>query len=211
MKDTWKDYFTFNKKQRNGILVLLSFIALLLIYLFIADYFPASNKPVDFTSFKTELAKAGIKAPASNEKNNIAVPFTDINSADTSLLMKLPKMTSYCARMIVGYRKKLGGYYRVKQLSEVWGMDSTMFKALASKVWADTSSLHKIDINTADVKQLAYHPYIKYYLAKAIVNYREQHGLFTSLSDLHKMAAIDDTTYFKIVPYLTVGSNSLTP
>jgi len=115
-------------------------------------------------------------------------------------------MTSYCAGMIVRYRKKLGGYYSIKQLKEVWGMDSVIFNGLLNKVWADTELVHKININTVDSKLLGYHPYIRYYLAKAIVNYRDEHGLFPTLSALHKMAAIDDSTYSRIVPYLTVGN-----
>lgn len=207
MKDAWKDFFSFNKRQRSGIAMLLSCIALLLIYLFIADYFPASSNPVDFSSFKADLEKAGIKSSVINEKGPVSSTQIDINSADTNLLMTLPKMTSYCAGMIVKYRKKLGGYYNTKQLTEVWGLDSSIFSALSSKVFIDTASVNKININTADVKQLAYHPYIKYYLAKAIVNYREQHGLFLSMSALHKLVAIDDSTYSKIVPYLTIGKN----
>ena len=206
MKDTWKEYFSFNKQQRNGILLLLAFIILLISYLFIADYFPSKNNPVDFSSFRNEIQNAGIKSPVSNEKGNASVRLIDINSADTEDLMTLPKMTSYCASMIVRYRKKLGGYYSIKQLKEVWGMDSSMFKALAAKVKTDSAALHKININSADIKQLAFHPYIRYYLAKAIVNYRDEHGLFASLAALHKMAAIDDSTYAKIVPYLTVGN-----
>ncbi|HTB31455.1 MAG TPA: helix-hairpin-helix domain-containing protein [Bacteroidia bacterium] len=206
MKDTWKEYFSFNKQQRNGILLLLAFIILLIVYLFIADYFPSKNNPVDFSSFKNEIQNSGIKSPVSNEKGNASVRLIDINSADTEDLMTLPKMTSYCASMIVRYRKKLGGYYSIKQLKEVWGMDSSMFKALAAKVKTDSAALHKININSADIKQLAFHPYIRYYLAKAIVNYRDEHGLFASLAALHKMAAIDDSTYAKIVPYLTVGN-----
>jgi DNA uptake protein ComE-like DNA-binding protein len=205
MKDTWKDYFSFNKRQRNGIIALLSFIAILLLYLFIADYLPSSTKPVDFSSFKAELEKSGIKSSIITGKGNIGSSQIDINSADTNTLMTLPKMTSYCARMIVRYRKKLGGYYSTNQLTEVWGMDSAILKALLNKVWADSIYVHKININAADIKELAYHPYIKYYLAKAIVNYREQHGLFASLAALHKMAAIDDSTYLRIIPYLTVS------
>jgi DNA uptake protein ComE-like DNA-binding protein len=206
MKGEWKDYFSFNKKQRNGITVIVLFIALLLVYIFMADYFPPTTKPIDFSSFKAELKNAGIKSSAINTKENASTSQIDINSADTNVLMTLPKMTSYCAAMVVRYRKKLGGYYSTKQLTEVWGMDSTMFKAMLNKVRTDSGLVNKININTADEKQLAYHPYIKYYLAKAIVNYREEHGLFASLSALHKMAAIDDSTYSRIVPYLTVGN-----
>jgi DNA uptake protein ComE-like DNA-binding protein len=85
-------------------------------------------------------------------------------------------------------------------------MDSVIYKTMANKVWADTGLVHKININDADIKQLAYQPYIRYYLAKAIVNFRQEHGLFSSLGDLHKMVAIDDSTYSKIIPYLTVDN-----
>ncbi len=186
-------------------MVLLAIIGTLVIYLFISDYFPATIKPQDFAAFKTELEKAGIKSSGTNFKGNNAHSSIDINSADTALLMTLPKMTSYCAGMIVKYRKKLGGYCSTRQLKEVWGMDSVMFNAEINKVWADTGLVHKVNVNTADIKQLGYHPYIKYYLAKAIVNYREEHGLFASLKSLHNMAAIDDSTYNRIVPYLMVG------
>jgi DNA uptake protein ComE-like DNA-binding protein len=205
MKDTWKDYFSFNKRQRNGILVLMSFITVMVIYLFISDYFPSSTKPLDFTPFKTELENSGIKSSSDKVVGGIATSRIDINSADTSILMTLPKMTSYCAGMIVRYRKKLGGYYSTKQLMEVWGMDSILFKTIIYKVWADTGLVHKININSSGIKQLGFHPYIHYYLAKAIVNYRGEHGLFTSLSSLHRMAAIDDSTFTRIVPYLTVS------
>ncbi len=204
MKDTWKDYFAFNKRQRNGILVLVSLIALLIIFLFISDYSPSSGTSADFSSFKNELEKAGIKSDTSKNKITSLI---DINTADTTELMTLPKMTSYCASMIVRYRKKLGGYYTTAQLKEVWGMDSSIYNAVIDKVWSDSRYVHRLNINTADIKQLGYHPYIKYYLAKAIVNYREQHGPYAGLMDLHQMAAFDSATLTKIMPYLTMGDN----
>ncbi len=201
IKDFWKDYFAFNKRQRNGILVLLFLILLLIIFLFLSDYLPSSNAKIDFSEFKSELNKAEAK-PSTQHSANALI---DINSADTAELLALPKMTSYCAGMIVRYRKKLGGYYSTTQLKEVWGMDTAIFNAEIAKVRADTGLVTKLDINTASIKQLGYHPYIRYYLAKAIVNYREEHGPFKAVSDLHKMAAVNDSTFSKIEPYLKVG------
>ncbi len=206
MKYSWKDYFSFNKAQRNGILVLVSLVAVLLVVLFITDYFPPSTKPVDFSAFKAELENAGINTSSSKISSRISASGIDINSADTTVLMTIKGMTPYCAGKIVKYRKKLGGYYSTIQLKEVWGMDSVLYKGVIDKTWTDTGLVLKININTADEKQLAYHPYIRYYLAKAIVNYRKEHGLFASVSALHQMAAIDDSTYNRIVPYLTVGN-----
>lgn len=55
MKQFIRDYLTFNKRERNGILVLLSIITLLLIYLNISDKFIQSEK-VDFTKFEKQIA-----------------------------------------------------------------------------------------------------------------------------------------------------------
>ncbi|MBD0333717.1 MAG: helix-hairpin-helix domain-containing protein [Chitinophagaceae bacterium] len=48
------------------------------------------------------------------------------------------------------------------------------------------------------------HPYIKWNLANVIVEYRNQHGAFKSLDDLKNIAAIDETTFKKILPYLSL-------
>lgn len=55
MKQFIRDYLTFNKRERNGIIVLLSVISLLLIYLNISDKFITPEK-VDFSKFEQEIA-----------------------------------------------------------------------------------------------------------------------------------------------------------
>jgi DNA uptake protein ComE-like DNA-binding protein len=48
------------------------------------------------------------------------------------------------------------------------------------------------------------HPYIEYYLAKSIVNYREQKGKYTNVEDIKKAVHFYDELYQKIEPYLSV-------
>jgi DNA uptake protein ComE-like DNA-binding protein len=55
MKQFIRDYLTFNKRERNGIIILLSIITLLLIYLNVSDVFRTPEK-VDFTKFEQEIA-----------------------------------------------------------------------------------------------------------------------------------------------------------
>ena len=55
MKQFIRDYLTFNKRERNGIIVLLSIISLLLIYLNISNTFITPEK-VDFSKFEQEIA-----------------------------------------------------------------------------------------------------------------------------------------------------------
>lgn len=54
MKQFLRDYFTFNRRERRGILFLLIIIALLLIYLSVSNYFFREEKH-DFSSFEKEI------------------------------------------------------------------------------------------------------------------------------------------------------------
>ena len=48
------------------------------------------------------------------------------------------------------------------------------------------------------------HPYLKWNLANAIVEYRNQHGNFSSLEGLKKITLINDEVFEKIKSYLTL-------
>ncbi|QLH33910.1 MAG: helix-hairpin-helix domain-containing protein [Cyclobacteriaceae bacterium] len=60
-------------------------------------------------------------------------------------------------------------------------------------------------MNQASIKELSSHPYINYTLAKAITTYRFQHGKFTTVDEVKKIAWVDETFYTKIVPYLSLN------
>ena len=98
----------------------------------------------------------------------------------------------------------MGGFYKVEQLKEVYGIDSNRFEMISKYFVVDQNNIKKININTADVKTIAKHPYIEYHAAKNIVNYREQHGFYTSVADIKKAVRFYDELYQKIVPYLTI-------
>lgn len=59
MKQFLRDYFTFNRRERNGVFILLSIILLLILYLFLSDYFynhfSIENK-IDFSKFEKEIS-----------------------------------------------------------------------------------------------------------------------------------------------------------
>ncbi|MCW3103012.1 MAG: uptake protein [Bacteroidetes bacterium] len=54
MKQVFRDYLTFNKRERNGVVVLLGIITLLLVWLTISDKFHETKK-VDISRFMREL------------------------------------------------------------------------------------------------------------------------------------------------------------
>ena len=104
----------------------------------------------------------------------------DIAVADTTQLKKIPGIGSGIAREIVTYRKKLGGFYTVNQLKEIRHVTPDMLKWF--EVRADT--IIKLPINRAGLDRLRSHPYLNFYQAKVIIEYRRKRGKIKSLSQL---------------------------
>jgi len=195
----WKDYFSFNKRQRNGILVLLFLIGAMLTWLFVSDHLSPSHGNIDFSKFKADLKNDNSDVRGSRSPVNI-----ELNSANFKLLESNEKLAPY-AHEIMDYREKLGGFVAKEQLRELHKMDTAAYNSICSYITIDTTQVHKLKLNSTTIKELGRHPYIGYYLAQAIVNYRIQHGDYKKLRDLLKNVAVDEATFFKISPYLSVN------
>lgn len=125
-----------------------------------------------------------------------------INSADTSAFIALPGIGQKLAGRIVNFRKLLGGFYSVDQISEVYGLSDSVFQQIKPFLECQSGDIKKININTADIIELKAHPYIKYQLANAVIRYRTQHGRFEGAKDLKKVHLISDDLLKKLEPYI---------
>jgi competence protein ComEA len=128
----------------------------------------------------------------------------DVNHADTAAFIALPGIGSKLANRIVNYREKLGGFYKVEQIKETFGLQDSTFQKIKDRLVLSTKAVTQININTATMEELKAHPYLKQNLAKVIFNYRTQHGNYQTLTDLKKIMIIDEETFAKISPYLTI-------
>jgi competence ComEA-like helix-hairpin-helix protein len=63
---------------------------------------------------------------------------------------------------------------------------------------------NKLAINHCSEQELARHPYLRTKLARAIVNYRLQHGDFSSIDDLKKINIMEEKIFLRIEPYITL-------
>ena len=122
----------------------------------------------------------------------------NINTADTLLLTELPLIGPGRARMIYKYREALGGFHEIKQLLEVYTIDSSTLMIVEPYIEIDSGSLRKININSENIK----HPYITKQMAKVIDSYRKQHGDFTHITELKHISLMTDQIYTKLVPYV---------
>ncbi len=131
-------------------------------------------------------------------------PLIDINQADTLAFISLPGIGSKLANRIVNFRDKLGGFYSVQQVGETFGLPDSTFQLIKPRLQCEPPALQKININTADINRLKQHPYIRWNVANAIVQYRQQHGAFHSPEDLQQIVLITPELYQKMAAYVTV-------
>ena len=129
----------------------------------------------------------------------------NLNSADTLELQRLKGIGPSFARRIVGYRNRLGGYVNPKQLLEVFGVDSVLYKRIRGHLLVKTDSIKAIDLNTATFKDLMRHPYFPYDLTRSLVLYRQKNKVFRSLNELRSVQGMNDSLFLKIRPYVCLG------
>lgn len=191
-----KEYFSFSKSERNGIIILLILILLTITATYSISYFiPQTNYHIDASQFRDEILKiekdssdTGVvrRKPEQasayshiHEQKEIRltkkkVSVVDINSADSISLEQLPGIGPVFAKRIIKYRDLLGGFYSLEQLSEVYGISRENVDKTKGLLVIDTSLISKLDINSADFKQINAHPYISYEQTKKIFTIRRK-------------------------------------
>jgi DNA uptake protein ComE-like DNA-binding protein len=128
----------------------------------------------------------------------------DINQADTTAFIALPGIGSKLAGRIVNFRNKLGGFYSVEQVGETYGLPDSTFQLIKPRLQCAPNGVEKININTADANTLKQHPYIRWNVANAIVQYRQQHGVFSTREQLQQIVLVTPELYHKIEQYIAV-------
>jgi competence ComEA-like helix-hairpin-helix protein len=128
----------------------------------------------------------------------------DINLADTSQYISLPGIGSKLSKRIIAFREKLGGFYSIDQVGETYLLPDSTFQKIKQYLVLNSKAIKKININSASVDEMKSHPYIRYNIANAIFQYRQQHGNYHSVEEIKKIMTINDEIYNKASPYLTV-------
>ena len=121
---------------------------------------------------------------AQTERDTLARPYKypagtviELNRTDTTELKKIPGLGSGIARIITGYRQRLGGFYALEQLREI-DLDP---EPLRPWLRIDTTAIRRLNLNRVSVDRLRRHPYFNFYQARAIVEWRKKHGPLRNL------------------------------
>lgn len=130
--------------------------------------------------------------------------FLELNTIDSLELISINGIGPFYASQIINYRNKLGGFYKREQLMEIWKMKEETYQILMESLIIDTSTLQKIHLNTVSFEKLKNHPYLSYSQANSIVKMRTQLGRFDSISSIKKSKLINDDTFLRVRPYLSL-------
>ena len=142
---------------------------------------------------------------ARNERDTVMYPHKiqtferiSLNAADTGVLKKVPNIGSYFARQIVNYRNRLGGFYSLQQLLEIEDFPEESLKYMS----IPDGDIKKINLNQLTLNQLKRHPYINFYMAREIVDYRRLKGPLHRLNDLCLLKDFSADVIKRLEPYV---------
>ncbi|WP_329904588.1 helix-hairpin-helix domain-containing protein [Porphyromonas pogonae] len=103
----------------------------------------------------------------------------DINTADSTLLVRVPGIGPAFAGRIIRLRERLGGFYTVMQLQEVYGMDYDRF--LLIKPWfCIKKEQKKTYLDELQTDELPRHPYLSWSQRGAINKILRREGKVNS-------------------------------
>ena len=128
----------------------------------------------------------------------------ELNSAQAEDLLSVRGIGPYIAKNIIKYRDKLGGYYSISQLREVYGIDSAKYDGISYYFEINTDSVRRTDLNTTNYYKLQQHPYITKNIAFEISNHAKYEMPFKAVEELKELNTINDSVYQKIYHYFVV-------
>ena len=92
----------------------------------------------------------------------------------------------------------------MEQLQEVYKMTPELIESIKPFIKLDPSIINQINVNSCSTEELNAHPYLNWNQSNSIVKMRLQRGSFKSLNELKESVLIDEKTYKKILPYVTL-------
>ena len=99
---------------------------------------------------------------------------------------------------LLRYRQQLGGFVSVGQLREINGFPES---ALSYFQLGETE-VSKLNINKLSLNQLKAHPYLNFYQARAITDYRRLHGPLQSIQQLRLLEEFSAHDIQRLEPYI---------
>ena len=149
-----------------------------------------------------------IEAEKKKSKVKVTTPISvsDLNKAEAEELQKVNGIGEVLANRIVNYRTKIGGFRSELQLKDIYGLNyETREKLQRQFRVTEKENFSLININQARLLELVEVPYIKYELAREIIDYRQLHEKIESFEELSKIESFPSDKIDRIQLYLSLN------
>lgn len=212
MKHFLREYFTLSYSERNGLVLLLLVLALILATPTVYRYFfPARISDVQVIA----LAEDEMDTLLSDEPDPVHLFPFDPNKIGSSGLKELG-LDSLLTAQWLRYREAGGHFYEKDDLLKLYRMSKELYLRLEPYIrigdeWKQrnidrqqTLKAHKIDINDADSLDWLALPGIGPVYTQRILAYRRKIGVFTSIEQLRRVYGMDSQRLEHLMPYLSL-------
>ena len=164
-------------------------------------YLPESNQ----TQAPALESLSANTQPLSDPRKLKAGEYVELNHSDTSQLKRIPGIGSYFARRIVRYREELGGFVSLSQLDEIEDFPSgaKSYMRIESLTEGVSPVYRRLSVNRLSTNQLRKHPYLNFYQARAIVEYRRLEGPLQSIRELANLPEFSESDFIRLEPYIS--------
>jgi DNA uptake protein ComE-like DNA-binding protein len=224
--DKFKNYFTYNKKERNGIL-LLSFVLFLLIIFYQFTYLFVPNTKTDFSEFEKAIAELEYSDKETKPIKIVSLFEFNPNSLDDNGWLALG--LSEGKLIVLRNYQKSGGYFKQKKdLKRCYAIGDDFYDKIQDyviipKVERPEETIKQlVELNLADSLELVEIKGIGPFYAKQILKYRHELGGFLSYNQFTEIWGLEkldlekfkqqtqiDATRIKKININKVGINEL--
>ncbi|MGQ7870011.1 helix-hairpin-helix domain-containing protein [Sunxiuqinia sp. sy24] len=231
-----REYFSFTKNERIGLVILLVLIGLILAANQLIFYFETPGV-IDSEKLQKLMVMLDEKRAMEQEQAQGTLFRFDPNAIDSLMLDSL-QLPNYVKKNLMRYRSKGGRFYKVADMRKIYGMTDSIFDTIQPYVQIvlqnhephrpdvnikrsnePFQSVHEqvplnaelktIEINTAMADELKQLRGIGKVLSVRIVKYRRLLGGFHSFDQLYEVYGLKPETIENILPYLKLDSEQV--
>jgi len=130
----WKDLFSFSRRERNGIFVILFLIIVIYSATKLFSFF-AEEEIYDYSEYETqilEFEESLIRKPISSTNNEKFNPFKFNPNTISIDSLELFGFNKKVVKTINNYRKKSGKFYKKEDFKKIYGISSIQYEFLKS-------------------------------------------------------------------------------
>jgi competence protein ComEA len=237
LRKRFREYFTYTRKERNGLIVLLVILFVLILIKIYQNNLPVGEIVIFDTEFQAEIDAFEKSLIPKKDKVTITKKSKKFHTAEWEIPDELfnfdPNIVSNenlnklgfsekQIKTIINYRNKGGSFYKKKDLLKIYGIDNSQYKALEPYIKIEKTAkfikfkekgevsnevLTLVELNSSTAEQLVCIKGIGEVYANRIIKYRDLLGGYYSKNQLLEVYGIDTIKYLSIVKQINIDTS----